>query len=72
MSLDIVLDPVEPGASERARTPAASVRVYESSLPGLTSLVLFDDRGMLGGTRLTREQVVDLHRALGEHLGASS
>lgn len=65
----IILAPTEEAGLRTLMTPR-TLRVYESSIPGLVTLILFDeDSGYIdAGTRLTTDQVADLYATLGEIL----
>lgn len=63
MSLDIRLDPQE-GTEGNSARPSSPVRVYESSWPGLVTVVVRGGHGL----RLVRDQVQALADALYEYL----
>ena len=67
---DLTLEPIE-GAHHLTLLPPTSLRVYGSSVGEMLSVVLHDrdgDRQVIGGTRLTFEQVVELHDGLTKYL----
>lgn len=58
---------LEPGplANVKSRTDAFRLRVYKSSVGDVLTFATYDDSGaLLGGTRLDRDQVVQLMSVL--------
>jgi hypothetical protein len=69
----ITLEPVE-GANQKSLLGKTVLRFYESSIKGMVSVTMrliedtYNGGFVLAGTRLTEEQVVELHDALSAHL----
>lgn len=58
-----------PEASENSWMPASTLRFYESSKPGMATVVMYDKHNyMQAATRLTREQVATLRDNLEDYL----
>lgn len=67
--LDITLTASETSLS---KIPVSThVRFYESSFPGVTSIVLYGENGMDAGTRISRDDTIRLYHALGSYLAAT-
>jgi hypothetical protein len=73
MRLNIELDPT-PAINSDTRTPARTMRVYESgAFPGAVSFYLIGDSHARGaGLRVDRDQLLDLYLALGTYLGETT